>query len=130
MVWVIKKVELHGDIAIVTLSGGTSYRYKIKIDPHVKNVGSWYRTRGKTIRIDDDIANNKSNLKSIIAHEAVEEHVARLMSRSIPVKKRHALAHTIAQNSERAYHLREFGKKSWHNLTYQVNKVYHKERRR
>lgn len=122
-------VRIHGKKVYVRLNGKQLPVYKIRIISHEPHVASWASTKGKVIRMDDDIVRNKDWVKSLAIHEICEEALARNKYMNYSPQVRNKKAHEEAQKIERKYHIERFGKKSWKAYSKLVNKVWKKEYR-
>ena len=123
----VKKVTLKGNKVKIDL-GNRVLIAKIKVEPHIENVGHWLGTHGKVIEIDNDIASNPKYEKSVALHEVVEEAEFRSLPSGIPSGERQHQAHIIATRIERTYFLKYLGnEKEWRNYSSKVSKIHKKE---
>ncbi|WXG47025.1 MAG: hypothetical protein WED05_10260 [Candidatus Atabeyarchaeum deiterrae] len=102
----------------------------IQVVEHEPWVGSWWKTRHtKRILLDDDAAIQERYTLSLAIHETVEKWIYETFFKGIPISKTYSTCHRIAQNIERNFHQRKWGKESWKEYSELVDKVYRKESR-
>lgn len=100
----------------------------VLIVPHEPWVGSWWKTRDtKKILLDDDAAKEEKYTLSLAVHETVEKWIYETFFKGRPIAKVYSTCHRIAQNIERNFHKRKWGKKSWEEYSELVDKAYRKE---
>jgi len=75
--------------------GKRRVKYPYKKHRHVSTIGNWSHGKKPTIHIDRDV--KRKNLKPLLVHEAVEQHLAE--QRGLPYRS----AHRVAERYERAY---------------------------
>jgi hypothetical protein len=100
----------------------------VLVVPHEPWIGSWWKTRDtKKILLDDDAATEEKYTLSLAIHEIVEKWIYETFYKGRPIEKVYPTCHRIAQNIERNFHQRKWGKKSWKEYSKAVNKAYRKE---
>jgi len=102
----------------------------VEVVQHEPWVGSWWKTRrSKKILIDDDAAIEEKYTLSIAIHEIVEKWLYETFFKGTPISKSYSTCHRIAQNVERDFHTRKWGKESWQEYSEVVTRAYRKESR-
>lgn len=101
----------------------------VLVVPHEPWIGSWWKTRDRgRVLLDDDAATEEKYTLSLAVHEIVEKWIYESFYKGRPIVKVYPICHRIAQNIERDFHRRKWGKKSWDEYSEVVNKAYRKER--
>jgi len=124
----VTSFKVKGDYITVFLEGRKVFpRTKIKIQQHVKSVGSWGKTK-PLAKIDNDLEKKKDQL-SCACHEVIEPWLMKPRSLGgAGFELPYSQAHEIAEFLEKKFHVKRWGLKSWKEYSKRVDYVWKKEK--